>query len=670
MIKQQSNKLTVHHLLLLAILLLAAVPRLTQLDLAEFKADEAGIARQALALVYEGRFPAAGPSSSQGPAHPPLQIYLLALPFSMTQDPRLAVAVVALIHTAAVLMAFLLGARFFQRRVGLIAAFLFAVNPWAIYYARKIWTQNWPLATTLFIFFLLLLLVERRPWALAGAGLALVPLAGTHLGGLAFLVVLVLMLALFPSRVQRRPLLIGALLFLLFALPYLTYDATHEWASLRGLFDVGSGQAQMDLEAARFAAWLSSGFHYQDLSGARHVQFLQGLPNLRWLDVVEMALLGAGLIYLITRVIRHARAGRERWTGSAGRDVVLLTWLLIPVALQTRHSLPVYPHYFILLYPVQHLIIALSLNDGLDWLGSHFDARLVRWITVGVVSLVVAIGAWQIYLEQSFMHFVARHDTPGGYGPVVGPLLETAAAAGEATADGVEILVLAEGDDPVWDNLPSAFDVLLPRDVPHRLVNGHKALVVPAGPAVYITTPGVAKAAAALERQTGAVLLKQIEAPGEKNFRVFRRTNESRDDVIAEMTPLDPPRRLANGVELLATQYDGAREADGTLGFSLAWWLNGPPPTGIDYHAFAHLVDAAGQRRGQHDLSSFPTTAWMTGDLVVTRFRIKTDAELPPGEYWVHLGMYSYPDIVNVPLLDVAGNPVADAVVVGPIVVR
>jgi len=166
------------------------------------------------------------------------------------------------------------------------------------------------------------------------------------------------------------------------------------------------------------------------------------------------------------------------------------------------------------------------------------------------------------------------------------------------------------------------------------------------------------------------VLLKQVDVPGENLLRVFRRTNESRDDVIAEMMPLDPPRRLANGVELLATRSDSAREADGTLGFSLAWWLNGAPPTETDYHTFAHLVDAAGQRRGQHDLSSFTTTSWMTSDLVVTHFRIETDVQLPSGEYWVHLGMYSYPEIINVPLLDIAGNPVADSVVVGPIVVR
>jgi 4-amino-4-deoxy-L-arabinose transferase-like glycosyltransferase len=659
---------TLSLLLLLGILLLAAALRLTRLDLAEFKSDEAGIARAALALVHEGQFPVVGPSSSQGPAHPPLQIYLMALPFAITQDPRLAVAVVALIHAAAVLMAYLLGARFFKRRVGLIAALLFAVNPWAIYYARKIWTQNWPLATTLFIFSLLLLVVERRPWALVGASLALVALAGTHLGGLAFIVVLVLVLLLFPSGVKRRPALVAALLFVLFAAPYIYHDACHDWQSLRGLFDPDAGQVQVDLEAARFATWLTSGYHYQDLAGARHVQFLEGLPNLRWLDVVEMVLLGAGLVYLIARIIRHALRGRERWRGSAGRDVVLLSWLLIPVLLQTRHSQPVYPHYFILLYPVQYLVIALMLSEGLDWLRPRLNHRLGRWCLMGLVGLVIAIGAWQVYLEQSFVRFVARYDTPGGYGPVVGPLWRTASIAGDtAAADGAEILVVAQGDNPVWDNLPSAFDVLLPRHLSHRFVDGQKALVFPQGPTVYITTPEVEDAAAILQQQTGAALVEQIDAPGEQRLRVFRRENASRDDVLQGMTPLEPPQRLANNVELLAYAVEDELRPGGTLHFTLAWWLDGPPPLDADYHTFAHLVDVDGERFGQHDLSSFASASWQTGDLVLATFQIEVDAAAPPGEYWIRVGMYSYPDIVNVPVVDVAGNAQADSVVIGPI---
>ena len=101
--------------------------------------------------------------------------------------------------------------------------------------------------------------------------------------------------------------------------------------------------------------------------------------------------------------------------------------------------------------------------------------------------------------------------------------------------------------------------------------------------------------------------------------------------------------------------------------FSLVWWLDGPPPSDTDYHTFAHLVDAAGQRWGQHDLAGFATTSWQAGDLVLIRFQIEVSAEAPPGEYWVNLGMYSYPDIVVVPELDVAGNPVGNLIVVGPV---
>ncbi len=656
---------------LMLLLLLAAALRLTQLDLAEFKADEAGITRQALALVRQGHFPIIGPQSSQGPAHPPLQVYLMALPLALTPDPRLAIAVIALIHTAGVGMTLVLGARFFSRRVGFIAAALLAVNPWAIYYARKMWTQNWPLATTLFIFFLLLLIVERRPWALLGASLALVALVGTHLGGLVFLIILVLILLPFRAQLQRRPLLVSVAVLVLCAAPYLYHDAgTHGWANLRGFLDLGGGPAQIDWQATRFAVWLSSGYHYQDLAGTRYAQFLDTLPPLRWLDGVEMALLGLGVIYLIARIVRQAQEKDRPRPASLGRNLVLLLWLLVPVALQTRHTQPVYPHYFILLYPVQHLIIALLLSDGLAQLQKRYGPRWGRYGMISVVGLLLLIGGWQIYLNRAFNRFVTQHDTPNGYGPTVGPLWQTAQAAGAAAqACGAEILLVAQGDDPLWDNRPAALDVLLPRHLPHRLIDGREALVFPLGPAVYITTPDVQTATVQLRALSGTTALDPIAAPGNTRYWLFQRDNASRDDVLAGLTPLSAPRRLANGVEWLAYGIDDAQSHQ-PLQFSVAWWLDGPAPTGIDYHLFVHLVDAEGKRWGQHDMAGLDSAAWQTGDLVLTRFSIETNADAPQGQYWIHLGMYTFPDIVNVPVLDAAGNPAGDLKVVGPVLLR
>lgn len=653
--------------LLMCIVILAAALRVSRLDLAEFKSDEAGIERAALALVREGSFPAVGPSSSQGPAHPPLQIYLLAIPFVVTQDPRLAVLVVALVHSGAAVVIYFIGARFFDRFSGLIAAFLFAVNPWAIYYARKIWTQNWPLATTLFIFCLLLFVVEGRSKALIGAALALVALAGAHLGGIAFLFLAVPFLLLFRGQVERRWLMIALLILLLFVLPYLYYDATHGWENLRGVFQLGAGQVEIDVDAARFAAWLSSGFHLQDLAGMRHDQFVDSLPALRWLDVLAMVLLGVGVLHLVFRVARDLWRRRVGWKRNVGRDVVILLWLLVPVALQTRHAQPVYPHYFILLYPVQFLIIGILVSDASDWVQAHLGARPGRWLRAGAVVLLLVIAAWQVYLGRRFVDFVAQYDTPDGYGPVVGPLVETASAAGDAALDGAEILVVAQGDNPVWDNLPSAFDVLLPRERSHRFVDGQTSMVFPQHPTVYVTTPAVDSESTALGQMPRTELVSEIAAPGEQQYRVFRRENKSRDDVLEGLTEIPVPRRFSNGVEFLAYAVDSAGHADGSIDLILAWWLDGPPLQDTDYHFFAHLLNAAEERLGQNDLVGFPTASWHAGDLVLTRFRITIDRDATAQELWARLGMYLYPDIVNVPVVDSAGNPVSDAVLVGPI---
>jgi hypothetical protein len=654
-------------LLLMCIVVLAVGLRLSRLDLAEFKSDEAGIERAALALVREGKFLAVGPSSSQGPAHPPLQIYLLAVPFAITQDPRLAVLVVALVHSAAAIVIFLIGERFFDHLAGLIAAFLFAVNPWAIYYARKIWTQNWPLATTLFIFCLLIFVVERRSRALIGAALALVALVGAHLGGMAFVILAVPVLILFRSQIERRWLVIALLILLLLALPYLYFDAAHGWENLRGVFQLGVGEVEIDIDAARFAAWLSSGFHFQDLAGARYDQFLDSLPALRWLDVLAMALLGGGVLHLGFRVARELWRRRVGWKRSVGRDVVILLWLLVPVALQTRHTQPVYPHYFILLYPVQFLIIGILLSDASTWARARRGARPARWLLAGSMVLLVVIAAWQVYLGQRFARFAAQYDTPDGYGPVVGPLVKTASAAGDAAFDGAEIMVVAQGDNPVWDNLPSAFDVLLPREHPHRFVDGQTGLVFPQHPTVYVTTPAVDRESTALGQLSGTELVSEIAAPGEQLYRVFRRENRNRDDVLEGLTEIPVPRRFSNGVEFLAYAVDSAGQPDGSLELILAWWLDGPPSQDTDYHFFAHLLNAAGERVGQHDLAGFPTASWQMGDLVLTRFKVEVDRDAAARELWARFGMYLYPDIVNVPVVDGAGNPVADAVLVGPI---
>jgi len=64
-------------------------------------------------------------------------------------------------------------------------------------------------------------------------------------------------------------------------------------------------------------------------------------------------------------------------------------------------------------------------------------------------------------------------------------------------------------------------------------------------------------------------------------------------------------------------------------------------------------------------MARYPPAVWRAGDLVLSRFSISIPAEPSPGRYQVWAGLYSYPDVVNVPVLDVAGNPAGDRVVPG-----
>jgi hypothetical protein len=77
------------------------------------------------------------------------------------------------------------------------------------------------------------------------------------------------------------------------------------------------------------------------------------------------------------------------------------------------------------------------------------------------------------------------------------------------------------------------------------------------------------------------------------------------------------------------------------------------------------LLDERGTLRSQHDTSGFSTSSWQAGDLVVSRFAIPIPSDLPSGRYQVWAGLYTYPDIVNVSILDVAGNPAGDRVLLG-----
>jgi hypothetical protein len=667
---------------LVSILALALVLRMGWPTLVEFKRDEATVVRRALAIAYEGDLPAAGVGASMGTANLPLTLYLTAIPLRVSRDPVAAVLFIGLLNGLAVLACYTFAQAYFGRAVGLIASFLFAVNPWAVLFGRKLWCRTLPLATLAFFVAIYATFVRKRPWALVGVFAALAVLVGLQLEGIAFIPMLALLLLLYRRDVALRPLLVGVCLFALAMAPYVVHDALHGWPSLRSFMAYARGDSRLSLDALRYAFFLTGSHGIQGMAGALHPEYLSGLPHLWWLNTLMMAALVVALLYTLLRIVRGVGDDRRSLA-------LLLIWFVVPILLQTRSTAPVHLHYFVLLYPVQFLLIGVLLVDGSAELGRALRCRfsIPDWRPLGrsffpfALAVILALllwGGWQLLVTARLFLFMEQHPTTGGYGI---PLRYSRAAALQARqlAGSGEIVVLSTGMDPAVHEVPSVFDALLFGHA-HRFADGRSALPVPdTSQVVYLVGPverGTGRGSdlePVLQRLGGMAYVRpaaDVSLPDGWAFRVFSRSGPDREDVLAELTRLPEPVVFANGVDFLGYGLPETAWTGETLELWIAWWLRSPPPAGSDYHFFTHLLDGQGQLLGQHDGTGFPTASWRSGDLVLSRFPVPISDELSPGRYQVWAGQYTYPDVVNVPYLDVAANPAGDRVIVGEVSVE
>ena len=638
---------TATKLALMAIMLVAAYLRLSNLELTEFKLDEAHVCSKAAEFLDSGRPPLVGIGSSVGAANPPLFIYLTAIPVSLSRNPTVIAGFIALLNVGAVLGCYLLTREHFGEKAGLIATLLFAVSPWAVFYSRKIWAQDLlPPFVGLFFAAVFSTLVKRKPRQLILVFLWLACLIQLHLSALALIPLVALLLLVFRSRISLVPLLVGLLVFMLIFAPYIYYDATHNWINLRTFIEVSRGPATFDLKSARYAAQIISGQGYHALAGASFKEFLAEIMGFTWLNAVETWLLIGGFAYLAWQVLRGWH--RRRMDGVSDevvRFTILLAWLLLPVLFYVRHTTPVYPHYFILLYPVQFIIIGVFVARVLDWTNYQFtnpSAPLRTSLPIYKLTnlptlLILGLALWQVHLTEAFYSFVDRNDTGGGHGLPVKYYLQAAESL-EHLAEGAQVLVLSEGDNPAWHETPAVFDFLLQPKMSPRFINYQEALVFPHADTLYLLIPGDTPVVSVLDEYAGEIISERISLRGGPDtFRFYRFDAEFLASVKASLADGDTPVALDNGVEILGYDVSGEISPGGDLRLALYWAVQAVPDA--SYHFFNHLVDDEGQRWGQKDGPGYPAGQWREGDIVVSWFDIPIAPDAPPGEYWVLMGM-------------------------------
>ncbi len=632
------------------IILVAAVLRMGWPGLTEFKADEARLYVLALEMS-QGQLALRGISSSVGFPNFPMSVWLYSLPLFVWPHPYSATLFTGLLNTVSLLGAYWLVRRYWGRTAALAALLMLAVSPWAIIYSRKIWAQNLlPLFTMIWGMSAALAFVEsRRAWLVVHL-VSLAVAVQIHLAAVALVPATLLFLVVFRRRVSWVALGVGVSVALLTAAPFFVYLAQSGTGlpALGGAEEAGAAASVgLSARALTFASMVSVGSDIQSLAGPLEFQaYLDRLPPMLPVYLLWGGLILGGLAWLIWQIACH-------WSDQRSQvGLILAAWLLAPLLVFTVTWTQSFPHYFISTLPAQYMIAGVAFAAVVGAVG--------RWGRVAGWSLLLASVMVQLFAWATLLSVLATRPTPGAFGI---PLSMKLAAADAARADvmggAAEVIIAGEGSSPRVDSFPAEYDALL-HDVPRRFVDLRAEALFPASPAVVLADGRLAGQQSMIALYQTAAASEQAYPfrTGEGNLLLLALPGES---APAPATEIPPPNLLANWVRLTGADWlVGQGVTDGVWQLH---WTPGENPDPATYHFFAHALSNRDQRIAQDDQPAFSGEQWRPGDRVISRFVFDwSGKDGPPVE--VSTGMYRFPELDGVSLLDEAANPAGEAIAV------
>lgn len=628
-------------LVILLILAIAAITRLGRPDLTEFKADEGRLMTAALA-VSDGEFALRGISSSTGFPNAPMSVWLYSIPLWLWSHPYSATLFTGLLNVAAVGATYWLARRYWGARAAAISALMLAVSPWAIIFSRKIWAQDLlPLFAVGWAIGAALAFVEGRRGFVVLHLVCLAIAVQVHPAALGLVPATLLFLLVFHRRVDWRYFLLGGLVAALTAAPFLWY-LFGRWQAEGGIpLSADGSMRQVSLDSLRLIFTIATGEGARALAGTGHA----GLPGEAFARLLWLAWLVCAMVWAIWQL-------RKRWEAPATQVAfICLAWFFIPALVFLWQWTPVYLHYFIAVIPAPFLLAGAFFSRLLDALQPRL--RPAVW---GVALLLAGM---QLASWVGVMTTVAESPLSGGFGIPLGVKLSVADSARRLLTESgaAEVLLVGDGSDPEEEDFPAEFRAIL-HDVPVRYVDINSEAVFPGGRSVVVVAPALSDGATSTRDLYTATGEPGDSFPIPGTDLIYSTLTLPALSFPAAEVRLHPEPLLANFVRIMG-HSSLMSAAEGYLWD--VYWRTADNPDPSDYHLFNHLLDDSGSRVAQADGAAFSGLQWRPGDVVVSRFLLPLASEARH-PLTMRVGMYRFPSLDSVPVLDEAANPAADAV--------
>ncbi len=613
-------------LLLLAILLLAAFLRFYRLDTQSFWNDEgnsARIAERTPNLILEG---------AAGDIHPPGYYLLLHYWRALFGQSEFALrALSAVAGLVLVVFTYLLGRRLFGETVGLMAAFLGAISPFAVYYAQeaRMYTLLGAISVvSTYLFLHFLFDVDEKP----GFSLS----AATKTWFLAY--VLTGAAGLYVQYAFPFVLLVHNVVFGLWWLIE-ARRSTNRWRwlarwTIAQLAIVVLYLPWLSTAIQSVTGWSSAGRAYEP--GPALLNVLRVLSVGITLPVGEalLALVGTGVLLLVGLWPRRAdRTGRLNIAGIA-------IYLLLPITLIFAFDLykSTWLKFLVVVLPPFHLLLALGIQN-LTQLVTQNSKLALRLLLLACCALLVLPSLRNLYFDPAY----ARDD----YRQIAADV----AASARTGSDASHRSDAPHRSDAVILNAPNQWEVFT-YYYPDQDVY----------PAPYRPRPGKAEEflSPLVERYRRLFVLYWGDAESDPQRLVETRLADWAYKAsdrwyglvrlatygvapLPEEPTVVPDARFGEAIRLNGHALAGESFAPGDI-LPLTLFWQAQAPISERYKVTVQLLDGAGQLVAQHDTEPGdgirPTTTWQPDRELIDRYGIALSPDLPPGRYTLIVGLY------------------------------
>ena len=638
------------------ILFVSAFLRLYQINTSEFDADQALVFRMAHDAIYHGLLPATSNIASIRIVNPPAVIYLLLLPAAFSANPLWGTFFVGLFNVIAVLLTYIFVRRYYGRLAAIIASLLYATAAEPVYFSRFIWQQNLIAPfVVLFIFTLFWGVVERRRGWLFPALLLLGILIQLHETTIILCIPLLVALLLAPGTVRWRDLTLGIASLLLIFFPYLLWELSTKFADLHTILQVSMLHARFDNQALFYYGLFLS--PYDHIPTNTHSLLYALVPFLEWILPVMLLLVVCGLALAFIEVVlltRRGGSGEDEGRGRLRRPgleapppranglqslhtmwtefrsapqrcgfFLLLVWQVVPILFLSRHAVPLFPYYLLLLMPGPFILIGLFLSIAVRWL----QRRGRQWhiLHYGVYALACLLTIAQLLGSMAAITDQASGNVPHGYS------YNTLNSLQDALAE-ADQLALSRHLNHVYIATDQFTQVELrylaeQMQTPTTLFDASHCLVLPdpaAGPAVLLVGP--------YDQLTG-VLLGQfaittlVDRPGRLGSVPFQLYIVQ---PIAEPNPASSNKAFVNNLQLLDNRAQQLSYANSTW-LAMRWrFIRSASPNYRTSYTYAMRALLKGNGNGELSISSqCVSTSMRTGDQLVVALQIPQGASVP-----------------------------------------